>query len=71
MVKDLGFDLGDTVYLRTDSEQLKRIVTEISIMGVSMTNYSIKYQLSQGTDASDHYGSEITGSVDTSIKLGL
>jgi len=71
MVKDLGFRLGDVVYLKTDEEQLKRIVTEISVMGVSMTDYSIKYQLSQGTDASDHYGSEITANIDNSIKLGI
>ena len=71
MVNNLKFKLGDIVYLKTDSEQLIRIVTEISVMGVSMVDYLVTYQLSQGTEASEHYSSEITKNINNNLKLGI
>lgn len=49
------FDIGDTVYLKTDPEQLPRIVTAIEI-----TPNEITYRLMQGENNSYHYGFEIT-----------
>lgn len=65
------FKLGDVVYLKTDQEQLPRIITALSISGGSMNNHLIGYELSQGSDSSEHYSSEITSYKDEAIKLGI
>jgi hypothetical protein len=71
MVKDLKFKLGEIVYLKTDSEQLPRMVTEISILGSSMSDCVTTYDLSQGEESSEHYSSEIIKTKDTNLKLGI
>lgn len=49
------FNLGDLVYLRTDPEQLERIVVAICIRGIGLS-----YELACGPHGSWHYGIEIT-----------
>tara|TARA_R110000824_G_scaffold361127_2_gene548887 strand:- start:1366 stop:1578 length:213 start_codon:yes stop_codon:yes gene_type:complete len=68
---NVQFKLGTIVYLKTDSEQLPRIVTKISILGSSMSDYVITYELSQGDESSEHYTSEIIKTKDTNLKLGI
>ncbi len=63
--------LGETVFLKTDDEQLPRIVTQISILGGSMSECIITYELSQGNGSSEHYSSEIVTRKDINIKLGI
>jgi hypothetical protein len=56
MLIDNEFELGETVYLKTDIEQLKRIVTKIGVqMGGLLT-----YQLCCGTEDGCHYECEIS-----------
>lgn len=57
---DLEFNLKDTVYLKTDSEQLARFVTSISLKGSG----AILYGLTCGTTDSDHYDFEISAEKD-------
>lgn len=54
-VYDLRFCMRDVVYLKTDPDQLARIVT-----GVLIREDGIKYYLSCGMDETYHYGFEIT-----------
>lgn len=51
----LHFDIGDSVYLKTDPEQAERLVT-----GVNIRQNGISYALSYLTDESYHYDFEIT-----------
>ena len=55
MVIDNLFSLGDTVYLTTDNDQRRRIVTQIKV-----TPSGLLYNLSCGTCNSDHYECEIS-----------
>lgn len=48
-------NIGAVVYLLTDEDQLKRVVTAISIRSGGY----ITYELSQGDSASWHVGTEI------------
>jgi len=59
MLIDNKFNIGDEVYLKTDSDQSCRLVT-----GLTVRATSISYELSCGTSASDHYDFEITSEVD-------
>tara|TARA_R110000796_G_scaffold83590_2_gene182763 strand:+ start:748 stop:966 length:219 start_codon:yes stop_codon:yes gene_type:complete len=68
---DIKFKLGETVFLRTDTEQLKRIITEIQISGNSMNRSVAMYELSQSENISKHYESEISKEKDLNINLGL
>lgn len=63
MVIDNKFSLNQIVYLITDSEQKRRIVTRIMI-----SPNSISYQLSCGAGCSDHYECEISEEVDVLAK---
>jgi len=65
------FKLGEAVYLKTDTEQLRRIVTEAAFSGSSMANSMIIYELSQGVYTSKHYEVEITRERDETISLGM
>jgi len=65
------FNLGQLVFLKTDNEQLPRIVTEIKLKGGDMFSYIILYELSQETSISEHYVSEISEEKDNIIKLGI
>lgn len=62
MVIDNKFDFGQEVYLKTDPEQLKRIVTQFSV-----TKNGIVYELSFGAIVSPHYDFEISTEKDTVI----
>jgi len=55
MVIDNKFEIGDIVYLSTDEEQLMRLVTSINI-----SNNDLLYQLSCGSNNSNHYDFEIS-----------
>lgn len=64
MVIDNKYDFGDFVYLVTDDEQKKRVVTAIK----SYPSGEIIYQLSCGTEQSDHYDFEMSKEEDTVLK---
>lgn len=51
----LDFQIGQTVYLKTDIEQVGRIVTGISLR----PNKSVIYSLSYGTSETNHYPIEM------------
>ena len=55
MLIDTKYDFGDMVYLITDNEQRKRLVT-----GITITTKGLTYELSCGTITSNHYEFEIT-----------
>jgi hypothetical protein len=59
---DFKFKIGDIVYLRTDSDQKKRIVTSIVI-----SQSGIKYELSCATVDTWHYDFEMTHDIDVLI----
>ncbi len=53
--KEIKFRIGQTVYLRTDADQLERLVT-----GINIRPGGISYALASGTNESYHYDFEIT-----------
>ena len=55
MLVDLKYNIGDFVFLKTDTEQNERIVTAILI-----TKNDIQYQLSFGSESQYHYDFEIS-----------
>ncbi|MBS1562558.1 MAG: hypothetical protein JSS89_13205 [Bacteroidetes bacterium] len=56
MAMEFSYDLGEIVYLKHDTDQLQRMVTNICIdMG-----YSLRYGLSCGTMHTWHYPHELT-----------
>lgn len=55
-VIDNIFDIGDSVYLKTDSDQKERLVTRLMISGVN----GISYELYAGSQGSWHYDFEIS-----------
>ena len=57
------FKISDIVYLVTDDEQKKRIVTAISIRQMGVT-----YELSCGISTSWHYGFEVSETADIKAK---
>jgi hypothetical protein len=56
MVIDNQFNIGQFVYLITDVDQVRRIITAISIRG----NNSISYEVSLGTSCGFHYDFELS-----------
>lgn len=56
MVIDNKHSLGEVVFLLTDDEQLRRVVTAISVRSGSY----ITYWLSQGINETSHVETEIT-----------
>lgn len=52
---ELEFEIKDVVFLKTDKEQLERIVYSIDI-----TENTVMYWIVQGTTASKHYGFEMS-----------
>ena len=60
MYLNVKFNLGDIVYLKTDSEQKPRIVTGFTIRN----NEHIIYLLSCISDETEHYEIEITAEKD-------
>ena len=55
MIIDNKYNVGDEVYLKTDTEQQKRIVTTIHVKPKDLA-----YELSLGEMYSYHYDFEIT-----------
>lgn len=51
----IKFNIGQTVYLKTDADQLERLVT-----GINIRPNGISYALTSGTNESYHYDFEIT-----------
>jgi SNF family Na+-dependent transporter len=62
---EVEYNIGDIVYLKTDREQLERIVTAIKITAMGQ----LLYQLCQGTQVGDHYGIEISSTIDILKKV--
>ena len=62
MVK-INFNIGDYVYLKTDIDQYKRIVT-----GYTVRFNEVTYLLSLGDDESTHYELEISNEIDILLK---
>lgn len=58
------FDIEDTVYLRTDIDQLPRMIVSFEVF----KNGEILYKLNQRTLSSYHYAFELSREVDTLIK---
>lgn len=52
---DNAYNIGDMVYLKTDRDQLQRIVFSINI-----TKRELTYRLACGATISDHYDFEIS-----------
>jgi len=55
MIVDNKFEIGETVYLKTDKEQLPRLVYRFLVY-----KSDILYGLTQGTGTSEHYDFEIS-----------
>lgn len=51
---EVDYNIGEIVYLRTDSDQQPRLVS-----GISIRITSIMYELSKGETCSSHYSFEI------------
>lgn len=52
---EIVYNIGEKVYLITDTEQSPRLVT-----GISVRRTSTIYELSKGSDCSSHYDFEIS-----------
>lgn len=63
MIVDNKYNLKDYVYLTTDREQSKRVVT-----GIFIRISSIMYELTLGSTCSCHYEFEISEQEDTLIR---
>lgn len=61
---EVSFEIGDMVYLKTDPDQNKRMVTRISIGGLN----NLTYELTLGTLTSWHYEFEISREQDIELK---
>lgn len=55
MVIENLYNIGDFVYIVTDSDQLRRQVT-----GIIVTGTTLIYELQQGTGSSKHYEFELS-----------
>jgi hypothetical protein len=55
MILDLEFNIGDSVYLKTDEDQKRRIIT-----GLYVTQNEIIYYLTCGTEETKHYDFELS-----------
>lgn len=60
----LQFNIGQTVYVKTDIDQLPRIVYGIEVYG----NDLVAYKTSRDREVSTHYGFELTEESDIMIK---
>lgn len=64
MLIDNKYSIGQVVFLKTDPDQLPRIVTQIKI-----TSKDILYQLSICASVSDHYDYEISENKNVLVDL--
>lgn len=60
------FNLGDTLYLKTDTEQSPRLLT-----GINVSPSGILYSLSRGTEETKHYDIEISTEINQEMKLNV
>ena len=60
----LEFEIGQTVYLKTDTEQYQRLIT-----GLLIHENSILYQVACGEEMSEHFGFELADSEDVMKRL--
>lgn len=56
---EIQYDIGDVVYLKTDTEQYERIV-----VGITIRPIGIVYQLAYEDDESSHYEIEMSDTKD-------
>jgi hypothetical protein len=61
---DAEFDFGDIVYLKTDPDQLQRIVT-----GFTVRKHGVIYELSLANEVTHHYDFEISVTQDIVFKI--
>lgn len=61
---DLAFEIGDEVYLKTDKDQSKRLITALNIR-----RGRISYECSLGSSTSWHDDFEITAEIDVLAKV--
>jgi len=59
----ISFNIGDYVYLKTDIDQYKRLVT-----GYTVRFNEVTYLLSLGEEESTHYELEISNEIDILLK---
>jgi len=59
----MKFKIGDYVYLKTDNNQYKRLVT-----GYTVRPGTVIYKLSLGSEETTHYELEISAEVDMLLK---
>jgi len=64
-INKMKFKIGNYVYLKTDVDQYKRIVTGYTVRDSSE---KVVYLLSLGTDETSHYECEISNEEDIIIK---
>jgi len=55
MVIENKYDIGQTVYLKTDQDQKPRIV-----LAINVNKYDLTYDVASGTSLSRHYDFEIS-----------
>lgn len=65
MIIENKFEMGDLVYLKTDDEQRRRLITGIKVC----PDNSLLYELICGTIQSCHYDFEIATEEDVAIKV--
>ena len=56
--------IGDIVYLRTDKEQLPRLVTRLNV-----SDTDVRYELAQGLTSTWHFAIEISTERDTLLPI--
>lgn len=64
---DHKFNIGETVYIRTDPYQLPHVITYMIIYKNGEPNYGCK----SNKDVTNHYDFEISREVDESIKINF
>ncbi len=64
MIVDNKFEIGNIVYLKTDNDQLPRIVTSIHLKPNLLV-----YELSSGGNSSWHYEFEISNEVNVLMTI--
>ncbi len=62
----IEFNLGQKVYIKTDEEQLQRMVTGLHLR----PDHSIIYNISHETRETDHYGIELSAERDVLLATG-
>ena len=55
LLESAGFDIGDTVYLKTDPDQSERLVT-----GLRVRENGVIYDIAFGINESLHYAFELS-----------